>query len=181
MWNFVTAKSDRLDRALRAQAFPGSEWMSRQAWECALHDGRVKVAGRVCKKGGAEVPPHTEIEVDLPALGLTLAERPPPLVWAAPGGALAVFNKPAGMDTYPLFPWETGTLANAVARYAEESAGLAPGAFAALSAPPVLEGGLLQRLDRDTSGLVCSAFTKEAKAAYRRVFSGEELTSLTST
>jgi 23S rRNA-/tRNA-specific pseudouridylate synthase len=172
MWNFVTVKTDRLDRALRAQAFPGSEWMSRQAWDHALHDGRVRVAGRVCKKGGTEVAAHTEIAVDLPTLGLAPAEEAPPLVWAAPDGSLAVFNKAAGVDTYPLFPWERGTLANAVARYAQSRAGLAPGAFAALSMPPILEGGLLQRLDRDTSGIVCSAFTKEAKAAYRRVFSG---------
>lgn len=174
MWNFVTAKSDRLDRALRAQGFPGAEWMSRQAWERALHDGRVRVAGRVCKKGGTDVPAHTEIAVDLPeTLGLIPAETAPPLVWAAADGSLAVFDKSAGIDSYPLFPWETGTLTNGLARYAETRAGLAPGAFAALSAPPVLEGGLLQRLDRDTSGLVCSAFTKEAKVAYRKVFSGE--------
>jgi 23S rRNA pseudouridine1911/1915/1917 synthase len=172
MWNFVTAKTDRLDRALRAKAFSGSEWMSRQGWDRALHDGRIRLNGRIVKKGGTEVPAGTEISVDLPALGLQMAEEAPALVWASPDRTLAVFDKRPGIDTYPLFPWENGTLANQLAHFVEKEGWMKAAAFASLSAPPVLEGGLLQRLDRDTSGLVCSAFTAAAKLKYRQAFSG---------
>ncbi|RZA07031.1 MAG: RNA pseudouridine synthase [Proteobacteria bacterium] len=146
--------------------------MSRQGWDRALHDGRIRLNGRIVKKGGAEVPAGTEISVDLPPLGLQVGETAPPLVWASPARDLAVFNKPPGIDTYPLFPWENGTLANGLARFVEQEGWMKPTEFAALSAPPILEGGLLQRLDRDTSGLVCSAFTPAAKLKYRQAFSG---------
>jgi 23S rRNA-/tRNA-specific pseudouridylate synthase len=167
MWEFRAQKTDRLDRILREQN--SSPWMSRQAWEKAFAEGRVRVNGKLAKKPGEQVGEASQITVDLPELGLK-AERPAPrLVWESPDASLAVFYKEAGIPTHPLFPWETGTLANRIQAFAEDKGRL----FAELAAAPSLEGGLLQRLDRDTSGLVTTAFTAEAKALYRKVFSGE--------
>lgn len=173
MWAFTVQKPDRLDRALKQQVFPGSVWLSRQVWERVLEEGRVRVDGRLVKKGGLALNAGANVSVDLPPLGLHAAPAAAPLVWASPERDFAVFFKKAGIATYPLLPWENGTLANEIARFLEAEAWIAPAAFEALSAPPVLEGGLVQRLDRDTSGLVCCAFTAAAKQKFRKLFSGE--------
>lgn len=167
MWEFRAQKADRLDRILREQNV--SPWMSRQAWEKALESGRVNVDGRVTKKAGEQVKETSLISVDLPDLGLH-AEGPAALpLWENSDATLAVFYKDAGIPTHPIYPWESGTLANRIEAFALSSGR----PFAELASPPSLEGGLLQRLDRDTSGLVTAAFTPEAKALYRKVFSGE--------
>lgn len=167
MWEFRAQKADRLDRILREQN--ASPWMSRQAWEKALESGRVKVEGRVTKKAGEQVRAESLISVDLPELGLVGEGPAAEPIWQSPDGSLRVFYKEAGTPTHPIYPWESGTLANRIEAYAQKH-GLP---FATLASPPILEGGLLQRLDRDTSGLLTAAFTAEAKALYRKVFSGE--------
>lgn len=173
MWEFSPSKSDRLDRLLRKQSV--SPWISRHAWEALLEGGRVRVNGRVVKKAGEVVAEGSAVAVDLPRLGLHPGERPAVLVWRSADGSLGVFNKEAGMPSYPLLPWETSTLANGIARFVEENRLMTAEAYALLADPPVLEGGLLQRLDTHTSGLLATAFTREAKAKYREVFSGSVL------
>ncbi len=170
MWEFLAKKADRLDRLLREQVI--SPWLSRQAWERLLEEGRLKINGRVEKKAGVMVPEGAQVQIDLPALGLVPANEPAKLVWSYEQ-ELGVFFKDPGVNTYPLVPWERDTLANHIACFVEEKNWMRAEDFALLGEPPVLEGGLLQRLDRDTSGLVTAAFTKEAKAKYRKVFSGE--------
>jgi 23S rRNA-/tRNA-specific pseudouridylate synthase len=167
MWEFRAQKADRLDRILREQN--ASPWMSRQAWEKALESGRVKVDGRLTKKAGEQVNAQSLISVDLPPLGLSAEGPAVKPVWQSPDGSLLVFYKDAGIPTHPIYPWEAGTLANRIEAFAQD----AGRPFAELASPPSLEGGLLQRLDRDTSGLVTAAFTPDAKAFYRKVFSGE--------
>lgn len=167
MWEYRAQKADRLDRILREQN--ASPWMSRQAWEKALESGLVRVNGRVARKAGEQVSPQALVSVDLPELGLKAEEPAPRPVWENPDGSLAVFYKEAGIPTHPIYPWESGSFANRLEQFAQG----AGRAFASLAAPPSLEGGLLQRLDRDTSGLITAAFTPEAKALYRKVFSGE--------
>ncbi len=74
--------------------------------------------------------------------------------------------KPAGMPTHPLRVEETETLANAmVARWPE---------IAGFGDPPLM-GGLLHRLDTDTSGIVIAARTPEAYTNLRAQFSAREV------
>lgn len=170
---FTVAQPDRLDRFLRALEFPGSEWLSRQAWEKALDSGYVRVNGRVATKGGQAVPAGTVVELALPSLGLNGEGPYTPPLWTSPAGDWAIFNKAPGKPSYPLLPWEGGTFLHEVAAYLAASGILSPTAFAALHPPPILEAGLLQRLDTDTSGILSVAFTPEAKASLRQKFSGE--------
>lgn len=168
MWEFKAAKADRLDRTLREQGFAGREWLSRQAWEWLVEHGRITVNGRKAAKAGANLAPGDAVRVDLPGpLGLSPAGSAEP-VWMAPDGSWGVFDKPVGVDTVALLPWDQCAFASRVASYAVAH-GLA---FAALATPPAMEGGLVQRLDRDTSGLVSAAFTAAAKARLRELFSG---------
>src|SRR5207253_76641 len=75
---------------------------------------------------------------------------------------VVVADKPAGMPSHPLKPGETGTAANALVARFPELASIGP-------APR--EGGLVHRLDTDTSGLLLAARTAAAYASLRAQFS----------
>lgn len=169
MWNFQAPKADRIDRLLREAKLPGSEWLSRNAFDALIEAGWVSVQGKRVKKSGEMVAPGQEIAVQLPQLGLLRSAHPAELLWMDPSRKLALFNKVAGIASYPLLPWENDTLANRVATFLAES-GTSVEDFAALAEAPKLEGGLLQRLDRDTSGILAVALTKEVKAGLREAF-----------
>ncbi|HEY8280664.1 MAG TPA: pseudouridine synthase [Bdellovibrionota bacterium] len=175
MWDFAAKKADRLDRLLRDQGFPGAEWLSRQAWDWLLENGRIEVNGRKQTKAGAEVESGSRIQVSLPSerLGLLPADQEAPLEWE--GGGLAVFAKPVGVPTLPLLPWDSSTFASQVAAAVSRRGWMSSEEFALLADPPSLEGGLLQRLDGDTSGLVCVALNTNTKALFRRLFSESQL------
>lgn len=174
-------KDDRLDRFLRNQRL--SPWMGKRAWEEALLRGWVKRGTQILKKPGTEVRVGDVLLVDLPPLGLSGSEAEADFL--SEQGGLYFFSKPAGVDTYPLLPFEPPqTFAHKVAAYFQKQNILTVKEFENLGEPPVLDGGLLQRLDRHTSGIVASASTKEAKKKYREIFSGaveKEYFALTST
>src|SRR5207237_751138 len=74
---------------------------------------------------------------------------------------LVVADKPAGMPSHPLKPGERGTAANAlVGRFPE----------LAQVGPSPREGGLVHRLDSETSGLLLAARTEAAHAMLRAQF-----------
>jgi 23S rRNA pseudouridine1911/1915/1917 synthase len=172
MWEIRVEKTDRLDRLLRSIRHTGAEWLSRQAWEQLLADGFIQVDGRIQTKGGANVMAGAELRVRFPGpeLGLLVASEPARLVWQSPEADWGIFFKNPGLATYPLMPWERDSFANQVAAYVTKNGPISLPAFVALADPPRLEGGLLQRLDRDTSGLVSVAFTSSAKASFRKQF-----------
>lgn len=65
---------------------------------------------------------------------------------------ILILNKPAGIVCHPAFPEQTGTIANAVAGYAESlSKGADP-----------FRAGIVHRLDKNTTGLLIVAKTDEA-------------------
>lgn len=175
MLEFRAEKADRLDRSLRHRDFAGAEWLSRQAWDWLLEHGHVTVNGRKALKAGANVNAGDEIRVAFPGpLGLT-PSNPAALVWAAPDRSLALFDKPVGIDSVPLLPWDGSSFASQAAAFAVGEGGISAEAFAALAPAPQLEGGLLQRLDRDTSGLIAVAFTKAAKTRARDLFAAGKI------
>lgn len=176
MWTFQNKKADRLDRILRSIPEAGNEWLSRQAWEWLLDNGRVKRNDKVIKKGGETIAPEEMITVDLPLeLGLLTANSSTNLLWMNPDKEWALFLKDPGIASIPLFPWMKDAFVNQVMHFLKGyDAGLSQ-KFASLSDPPSLEGGLVQRLDTDTSGILTITFTKEAKLKFRKVFSAHEV------
>jgi 23S rRNA pseudouridine1911/1915/1917 synthase len=131
----------------------------RAALKKAFLEGRVLVNERAARRtepvGAGD---HVEVRgTDVFSRGgLALPNPAIPLEVAAETSGLVVVAKPAGLSTHPLRPTETDTVLNAVvARYHEIAA------VAADSSRP-LEGGLVHRLDRGTSGLLVSARTPEA-------------------
>jgi 23S rRNA pseudouridine1911/1915/1917 synthase len=175
MWKFRVKKSDRLDRLLRGEVFPGAEWLSRQAWDWLLENGYVEVSGRKCLKSGVEVALGAEIVVRFPSdiLGLRSGVRPAEILWH--DSRVAVLAKEPGIPTLPLFPWESSSFVHEAAAALEAKGLISAENFAALSGPPVMEGGLIQRLDNDTSGIVCATLDAPTKQLFRRLFSGSSV------
>ncbi len=177
MWKIVAKKTDRLDRLLRNEAWEGSEWLSRQAWDWLFQHGFIEVNGRKILKAGAEIQAGAVIQVVLPSptLGLAPAQNSATLVWSSPDRSLGIFTKECGVSSLPIFPWDNTAFANQVAAFVEKNQWMPLSEFAGLAEPPRLEGGVLQRLDRDTSGLICVAFTAPTKRLFRQLFSDSAL------
>src|SRR5258708_4272392 len=74
---------------------------------------------------------------------------------------VVVADNPAGMPSHPLKPGEKGTAANALVGRFPELASVGP---------QPREGGLVHRLDTDTSGLLLAARTDAAHAMLRAQF-----------
>jgi 23S rRNA-/tRNA-specific pseudouridylate synthase len=161
----------RLDHLLRSMAFAGAEYWSRAAWQEALDRSWIWVEGRREKRGGRIVPNEVEVKLVLPE---GLSSQPLPdsvsLVPVSSLGDFLFFSKASAVHTVPHFPWEQNCLAHGMARWFKEQG---RGDFFALAEPPSMEGGCLQRLDYETSGLVTVALTPEAKREGRDLFSGK--------
>jgi 23S rRNA pseudouridine1911/1915/1917 synthase len=147
---------ERLDKVV-AQLFGISR---RRAMEWVA-DGRVRIDGRRAPKG-QQVSAGQRLTVELPPSDAPVPQPELQLRIIHADAHLVVADKPAGMPSHPLKPGETGTAANAlVGRFPE----LAQVGAAAR------EGGLVHRLDTDTSGLLLAARTAPAHAALRAQFS----------
>jgi len=144
------------DRGLRLDQFVARALeIGRKRAQSLCDDGRVRVDGRLGKKGQM-LAGATLVEVR------DVAERAPdpepelPLDVRLEQPELVVVRKPAGMPTVPLAAGERGTLAGALlARYPEmRGVGYRE-----------REPGVIHRLDTLTSGLVVAARTPRAFAA----------------
>ena len=150
------APPDRLDRAV-ARLFGVSRGRAMD-W---IAEDRVRVDGRRAAKG-AQVRPGARVSVRLPPPDAPVPQPDLPIRIVHADPHLVVADKPPGMPSHPLKPGETGTAANVLVGRFPELAKVGP-------APR--EGGLVHRLDTDTSGLLLAARTEEAHAMLRAQFS----------
>jgi 23S rRNA pseudouridine1911/1915/1917 synthase len=149
------AAGSRLDRFLASLPEVGS----RAAAEALVSAGAVLVDGALRPKshrlqGGEEVVFEPPVE-DLPAAEL------PELGVVYEDDDLLVVEKPAGVAVHPGAGRSGGTLAQALA-------GVAAGG-------PPDRAGIVHRLDRDTSGLLCVAKREEAFRRLQRLVRRREL------
>ena len=149
------AAPDRLDRAL-AKLFGVSRGKAMD-W---IAEGRVRVEGRRAPKG-SQIASGARVSVRLPPSDAPVPQPGLPIRIVHADEHVVVADKPAGMPSHPLKPQETGTAANALVGRFPELARVGP-------APR--EGGLVHRLDGDTSGLLLAARTDAAHAALRAQF-----------
>ncbi|MFH1086073.1 MAG: RluA family pseudouridine synthase [Chloroflexota bacterium] len=158
------AAGDRLDRYLADQL----PTLSRSQVQRLIAAGRVQVSGQPARASyrvllGEAISvdiPESEPEASAPA-----AERLA-LNVLYEDEHLLVINKPAGLVVHPAPGHAAGTLVNALLahRPALRAADLDP-------ARP----GIVHRLDRDTSGLLVVAATREAQAALQAAFKGRRV------
>lgn len=145
----------RLDKRLR-EAHPDLSW--RQVRE-AIDKGQVSVDGRVQRDSG----------LDVPATGLVTLDRNRPAQATVRASFeilyedehVLVLNKPAGLLSIPSNP-ELGKSEDSVLRRVRE--------YMAFKRGHKTYVGMLHRLDRDTSGALAVALSKDAHAAGREMF-----------
>ncbi len=138
----------RLDQAL-ARLCPQHSRSRLSRW---IKEGRVRVAGEVCRQPRRTVVAGQCLELEEGAVG-TLPERwqaqPMALRVVYEDDALLVVDKPAGLVVHPAVGNPDGTLVNALLHHC-----------------PALEGlpraGIVHRLDKDTTGLLVVAKTAVA-------------------
>ena len=140
----------RLDRflgeALREQD------VSREKVKRAIRDGGCLVDGAVCTDVSAKVGAGQSIELRMEAEPTSVQPEEGELEILYQDAWLAVLNKPAGMTVHPAPSCPDGTLVHRlVAR------------FPSLRAQEGFRPGIVHRLDKDTSGLICVALTEEAR------------------
>jgi 23S rRNA pseudouridine1911/1915/1917 synthase len=136
----------RLDQAL-AELLPDFSRARLQQW---IKTGRVLVDGQQWRAkdtvhGGERVAIQAEFEVQT-----DWQPQPLPLDVVYEDEAILVINKPAGMVVHPAAGNPDGTLVNALLHYAPEL-------------EQVARGGIIHRLDKDTSGLLVVARTPVAQ------------------
>jgi len=151
----VTEDGQRLDVFLATQL----PERSRGELQRDIEAGRVSVNGTLALKPrkpvriGQAITLNDENRLDSPQ------PEAAPLNIIFEDDSLLVLNKPSGMIVHPNKPEETGTLVQAVLAHA-------PGVGEALYDPesPVskLRPGIVHRLDKDTSGVIVVAKTREA-------------------
>ncbi|HUJ24692.1 MAG TPA: RluA family pseudouridine synthase [Myxococcales bacterium] len=148
-------RPERLDKAV-AKLFSVSRGRAMD-W---IAEGRVRIDGRRAPKG-AQVAGGARITVDMPPPDQPAPQPELAIRIVHADQHLIVADKPAGMPSHPLKPGEKGTAANAlVGRFPE----------LAHVGPSPREGGLVHRLDTDTSGLLLAARTEAAHAMLRAQF-----------
>jgi len=148
------AVPERLDK-LVARLFAVSRARAME-W---IADGRVRVDGLRGPKAQM-VPANARVSVELPPPDAPAPQPELPIRVVHADAQVVVIDKPAGMPSHPLKPGELGTAANGlVARFPELAA-----------VGPAREGGLVHRLDTDTSGLLLAARTEAAHAQLRAQF-----------
>jgi len=163
------ATGQRIDHAL-ADALPA---LGVAGARRLLAAGGVRVDGRRMRKGDKLATGQT-IDVDDAALAAETARQNATPVRPDPDLALAVLYedetlvavaKPAGVPSHPLRPGELGTAANAIcARFPS----------CATASPDAREGGLVQRLDTGTSGVLIAARTAGAWAPLHAALTAED-------
>jgi 23S rRNA pseudouridine1911/1915/1917 synthase len=146
---------ERLDK-LVAQA----AGISRQRAMALIDERRVRVDHRRLRKGD-RAEPGAVVVIELPPSEAPVAEPERPLGVLREDALLLALDKPAGESMHPLSAGETGTLANAVVARFPDVAG---------ASDEVRCPGLVHRLDRETSGVVLWARTREAHAYLRDQF-----------
>ena len=150
----IAPAEDRLDRVVTA-AMPA---LSRTQVRRLIESGHVQVEGVTAEKSSTTVSAGTHIEVDQPlAPDLDVAAGEVPLAILYEDEETLVLDKPAGMIVHPREGLHEVTLINVVrARYPEVR---------------VIDssdrGGVVHRLDRDTSGVIVFAKSEASQYALK--------------
>jgi 23S rRNA pseudouridine1911/1915/1917 synthase len=145
----------RLDKKLKAD-FPDLSW--RQIRE-AIEKGQATIDGRVQRDPGFDVYADATIDLNLNRPAQSRARAAFEILYE--DDDIIVLNKPAGLLSIPSSP-DAGSSEDTVLRRVREYMQFKRGHKTYV--------GMLHRLDRDTSGSLAVALSKDAHAAGRELF-----------
>lgn len=112
-----------------------------------IDDGNCSVNGKV-SKASLKLKVGDEISLNIPEeKPLEVAKEDIPLDIVYEDKDIIVINKPQGMVVHPSFGHWEGTLVNAVLNHCTDLSGIGG----------VIRPGIVHRIDKDTSGLICIA------------------------
>lgn len=151
--SFVVGLADhgsRIDKFL-AKAIPA---LSRSYFQQLITQGDVTLGSRLCAKSSAAVKVGQGVGVTLRPTeqALSFAPEPIPLDIVFEDSSLLVINKPAGLVVHPGAGNWSGTVLNGLLHRIPETVHLP-------------RAGIVHRLDKDTSGLMVVAKTREVMEA----------------
>jgi 23S rRNA pseudouridine1911/1915/1917 synthase len=137
------------------------ESISRSQWKILIQGGHVQVNGKGCKPN-YKIVENDLVEWLIPEEG-SLEAQPEniPLDILFEDEAVLVLNKPAGLVVHPAVGNESGTLVNALL-------------FHDSIFESVERGGIVHRLDKDTSGVMVVAKTEQSLIELQRQFKARE-------
>ena len=117
-----------------------------------IDEGRVLVNGKEAK-ASLKVKEDDVIEVDIPeAKPLEVKAEDIPLDIIYEDKDIIIVNKPQGLVVHPSLGHDSGTLVNAILSHSTDLSGI----------NGVIRPGIVHRIDKDTSGLICIAKNDEA-------------------
>ncbi len=143
--------NQRLDKVLAERL--ASHGFSREAVKTLVLKGGVQVDGAVAAKPNFRLRGDESIEIETPdPTPASIEAQPGQLVLLHADASVAVLNKPPGLVVHPGAGQPDGTLANRLlARFPQ------------IASQDGLRPGIVHRLDKDTSGLMCVAMTEAAR------------------
>lgn len=145
----------RLDKRLK-EAHPDLSW--RQVRD-AIEKGQVSVEGRAERDPGLDVPSTADLAIDRNRPAQSRARANFDILHE--DEHIIVLNKPAGLLSVPSSP-DAGSSEDTVLKRVRE--------YVAFKLGHKSYVGMLHRLDRDTSGSLAVALSREAHAAGREMF-----------
>lgn len=151
------SKAIRLDRLLSEKLRP--EGVSREKIKLAIRNGFCTVNGKVCCEADRKVFPGEEITLLLHAASSSVLPEDGEVDILYQDEHLLVINKAAGLIVHPAPSCPEGTLVHRLLSR-----------FPQLEAQGGLRPGIVHRLDKDTSGLLCIALTEEARLKLTEAF-----------
>lgn len=142
---FFTANRD----GERVDSYVATECgISRSAAQRLINEGAVLVNGKVCAKN-YKTKSGDNVEITFPENEeYDVVPENIPLDVVYEDGDIIIVNKPCGMVVHPAPGHTSGTLVNALLYHCGSSLSGIGG---------VLRPGIVHRIDRDTSGLICAA------------------------
>ncbi|MCR5682858.1 MAG: RluA family pseudouridine synthase [Clostridiales bacterium] len=151
------------EAGVRLDAFAASHaGVSRARAQKLIEDGYVTLNGRAAKKN-EKTAPGDRVEIVFPETeDAEAAPEDIPLDVVYEDGDIIVVNKPVGMVVHPAPGHASGTLVNALLWHCGDSLSGIGG---------VNRPGIVHRIDRDTSGLICAAKNDAAHASLAKQLS----------
>lgn len=133
--------------------------VSRERLKKIIISGGCKIDGKVCFSPSKRLKIGMHIFIQLPEVVSTLIPEEGFLEILYSDDHLAIINKPPGLTVHPAPSCQEPTLVHRLLKY-----------FPKLIEQGGLRPGIVHRIDKDTSGLLCIALTEEARLKLSKVF-----------